>query len=168
MTRRAAALALLLPGGLACGPGSARLEARWVADSVPVRWTAPAAAIRCDAGRLLITAAADDSGFGVLLAGADSGAPAAGRYPVADPAAGALPRPGAALALRLPGEGGSRGYQGRAGEVTLAPDGQGWRGSFDAPLVSLEGDETLAVAGRFRVAPPATGACDDSAAAELP
>src|SRR5690606_40326445 len=67
------------------------------------------------------------SDLGVLLAAGDSGGPvAAGRYPVADPGAGPLPRPGAALALRMPGEGGSRGFQGRDGTVELAAAGAGW------------------------------------------
>src|SRR5690606_23575988 len=107
---------------------------------------------------------------GVLLAAGDSGGPvAAGRYPVADPGAGPLPRPGAALALRMPGEGGSRGFQGRDGTVELAAAGAGWEGRFEGRLVSLDGAETLAVDGRFRVAGPVPpGACDDPEAPALP
>lgn len=162
-----------LPGGLpgavalavaACARGGeSRLEATWTADSVEVRLAGPAAAVACDGARLLVTAMAGDTGVGVLLAAGDSGGPvAAGRYPVADPGAGPLPRPGAALALRMPGEGGSRGFQGRDGAVELASAGTGWEGRLEGRLVSLDEAETLAVTGRFRVAGPVPpGTCDD-------
>ncbi|HSE28834.1 MAG TPA: hypothetical protein VLA95_11450 [Gemmatimonadales bacterium] len=162
----AAAVATACSGG-----GRARLEASWTRDSVSGRFAAPATAVRCDGGRLLVTAIAGDTGFGVLVAGPDSASDSipGGRLTVADPGAGPLSRPGAALSFRMPGEGGSRGYQGREGTLELAADGPGWSGRFDGRMVSLDAGETLAVEGRFRVVGPApAGVCDDSAAAELP
>ena len=157
---------------MACaGGGDARLEVSWNRDSTSGTFNAPAAAVRCDGGRLLVTAIAGDTGFGVLVTGPDSTSDSipGGRLTVADPGAGPLPRPGAALSFRMPGEGGSRGYQGREGTLELASDGPGWSGRFDGRMVSLDAGETLAVEGRFRVAGPVpAGACDDSAAAELP
>jgi hypothetical protein len=165
-----APVALLLAAACAGAPDS-RLEAYWTADSAEGRFQAPATARLCAGNRLLITAIQGDSGFGVLVLGADStggGPPATGAHPVGDPAV-PLPRPGAALSLRASGEGGSRGYQGRDGTVELAADGSGWSAEFEGRLVSLDGGETLAVAGRVRVpAPVPAGACDDSAAAALP
>ncbi len=168
MTRPAALAALLLTG--ACADGESRLEAAWTRDSVSGRFAAPATAVRCDGGRLLVTALAGDTGFAVLVAGRDSaaGTDLFGSHPVADPGAGAIPGPGAALALRMPGEGGSRGYQGRDGTVDLAAAGPGWSGRFEGRLVSLDAAETLAVEGRFRTGAALPAACDDSAAAELP
>ncbi len=171
MSRRAA-WGAVAAAAMACGgDGEARLELSWSRDSTSGRFEAPATAVRCDGARLLVTAIAADTGFGVLLAGPDptAGSIPAGRLAVADPGAGALPHPGAALSFRVPGEGGSRGYQGRDGVVELAPAGAGWSGRFDGRMVSLDAAETLAVEGRFRVAGPVpAGACDDSAAAELP
>jgi hypothetical protein len=157
--------------GTACAGGSAGLELSWSRDSTSGRFEAPAAAVSCDGGRLLVTAIAGDTGFGVLVTGPDSASDSipGGRLAVADPGAGPLPRPGAALSFRMPGEGGSRGYQGRDGTVELAREGSGWSGRFGGRMVSLDAGETLAVEGRFRVAGPLpAGACDDSAAAELP
>src|SRR5690606_33090012 len=107
-------------------------------DSASGRFEALARAVRCDGGRLLVTAISADTGFGVLVTGPDSASDsiAGGRLAVADPGAGPLPRPGAALSLRMPGEGGSRGYQGRDGVVELAPAGAGWSGRFDGRMVS--------------------------------
>lgn len=171
MSRRAA-WGAVAAAAMACGGSAeARLEVTWRRDSTAGRFAAPAVAVRCDGARLLVTAIAADTGFGVLLAGPDPTADSipAGRLAVADPGAGPLPRPGAALSFRVPGEGGSRGYQGREGMLELAADGHGWSGRFGGRMVSLDAGETLAVEGRFRVAGPVpAGACDDSAAAELP
>ncbi len=157
---------------LGCGVGGrTRLEVSWRRDSLSGRLAAPATAIRCGNGRLLVTTVAGDTGFGLLFAGPDSTSDSipGGSLPVADPGVGPLPRPAAALSLRMPGEGGSRGFQGREGTLELAADGAGWSGRFDGRMVSLDAGETLAVEGRFRVAGPVPlGACDDSAAAELP
>jgi hypothetical protein len=155
----------------ACAGGGAGLELSWRRDSTSGRFEAPAGAVRCGDGRLLVTAIAGDTGVGVLVAGPDSTSDSIpdGRRAVADPGAGPLPRPGAALSFRMPGEGGTRGYQGRDGTVELEREGAGWSGRFDGRLVSLDAAETLAVEGRFSVAGPVpAGTCDDSAAAELP
>jgi hypothetical protein len=169
--RRAGLLVAGVTAVAACAGGGANLELSWSRDSASGRFEAPAAAVRCDGGRLLVTAIAGDTGFGVLVAGPDSASDSmpGGRLTVADPGSGPLPRPGAALSFRMPGEGGSRGYQGREGSLELAADGPGWSGRFDGRMMSLDAAETLAVEGRFRVAGPVpAGACDDSAAAELP
>lgn len=171
MSRRAGLLVAGVTAVAACTGGGAGLELSWSRDSTSGRFEAPTAAVRCGGGRLLVTAIAGDTGFGALVAGPDSASDSipGDRLTVADPGAGPLPRPAAALAFRIPGEGGSRGYQGREGTVELTREGAGWWGRFDSRMVSLDGGETLAVEGRFRVAGPVpAGACDDSAAAELP
>ncbi len=171
MSRRAGLLVACATAVTACAGDRAGLELSWSRDSASGRFEAPAAAVRCSGGRILATAIAGDTGFGILMAGPDSTSDSihVGRLAVADPGAGPLPRPAAALSFRVPGEGGSRGYQGREGMLELAADGHGWSGRFGGRMVSLDAGETLAVEGRFRVAGPVpAGACDDSAAAELP
>jgi hypothetical protein len=171
VSRRAGLLVAGACAVTACAGGGTGVELSWSRDSTSGRFEAPATAVRCDGGRLLVTAIAGDTGFGVLVSGPDSASDSipGGRLTVADPGAGPLPRPGAALSFRMPGEGGSRGYQGREGTLDLAADGPGWSGRFEGRMIALEAGETLAVEGRFRVGGPVpAGTCDDSAAAELP
>ncbi|MGH7586792.1 MAG: hypothetical protein ACREMH_11125, partial [Gemmatimonadales bacterium] len=150
-----------------------RLEVDWESDSLSGRLAGPAAATWCTGrGRLLVSASAGDSGFAVMVLPADSlaAAPVPGSYPVADPGAGRILRPLAALALRRQEESRGAGYQSRSGSLDLTTsEGGGWRAEFDGRIVSISGNETLAVRGEFRLAAdPVAGACDDTVNAGAP
>jgi hypothetical protein len=163
----------LLVAGCATDRTADRLEVGWQSDSLSGRLAAPAVATWCTGrGRLLVSASAGDSGFAVTVLPADSlaVAPVPGSYPVGDPGAARILRPSAALALRRQEESRGAGYQSRSGSLDLAPgEGGGWRAEFDGRIVSITGNETLAVRGEFRLAAdPVAEACDDTVSAGAP
>ena len=154
--RRMAAAVPALWLAAACSP-TPTLNAYWTGTDTG-RVTMPAHAALCgDHGPLLVFAQSGDTGIGLAIYGADALGP--GRYPVFDPAQGAV-RPGAALAARWTRKLVMADLRGFQGQVTLDAVRPLVRGHFSGRTTGVVMSASVAMEGSFRGIPLVTGGAD--------
>ena len=141
--------ALLVLGALAaagCNPFSptGTLSAHWETHADTASIVMPVTATWCvGPGRLDLRAVAGDTGLGVAIYPADSGA-LAGSYDILEPGGPVSIRPSAAAAVRWMGKVQVQGWWGDSGNVTLTGGrARGLAGDGRARLVSGLGRDSL-------------------------
>jgi hypothetical protein len=149
-------------GAPSAGQGS--LSASWIGSDTGKIAARPRAAWCPDARRLELFAEKGDQGLGLVLYPAGELQP--GSYPVFDPRADSLRRPGVAAAVRWFTERSMAAYQSDSGGLELERAGSELAGSFGIRMRGLVEGRAVRLTGRFSGVKP--GPCPPSDSVTAP